>query len=222
MPQRTVRTTRKPSPEPTRRPALQERAIMRATLEELARSDYGGLSIEQVAARARVNKTTVYRHWPTKADLVRSALSSVAAAHDPGPSTGSVRRDLAVMAEKMVEFASSFEGQSLVRLRLLDNPQPELAAIASTLQASNAERRARILREAIARGEVRKDADPGLILDMLSGALHFLLFIKKRPVDGRLIARIVDGLLRGVLAGPARDSDAVTPPARGLPRRRSV
>jgi AcrR family transcriptional regulator len=193
--------TRKRSTKPARRPALQERAIMRATLEELARSDYGGLSIEQVASRARVNKTTVYRHWPTKADLVRSALSSVAAAHDAGPSSGSLRRDLVTMARVMVEFASSFEGQSLIRLRLLDNPEPELAAIASTLQATNAEKRAGIIRQAIARGEVRRDADPALILDMLAGALHFLLFIKKRPVDDRLIGRIVDALLHGALVG---------------------
>jgi AcrR family transcriptional regulator len=189
----------KKKPPSKQRPALQERAIMRATLEELARADYGGLSIEQVAARARVNKTTVYRHWPTKADLVRSALSLVAESHHIGESSGSIRRDLVEMARTMVEFASSFEGQSLIRLRLLDNPEPELAKIASTLQATNAQRRARVVREAIARGEVREDADPALILDLLSGTLHFLLFIKKRTVDDRTIARIVDVVLRGAL-----------------------
>ncbi len=172
---------------------------MRATLEELARSDYGGLSIEHVAARARVNKTTVYRHWPTKADLVRSALSSVVEKHDAGPSSGSLRRDLVKMARVMVEFASSFEGQSLIRLRLLDNPEPELAAIASALQAASAEKRAGVIREAIARGEVRRDIDPALILEMLGGALHYFLFIKKRPMTDRLIARVVDVLMRGAV-----------------------
>jgi AcrR family transcriptional regulator len=177
---------------------------MRATLEELARSDYGGLSVEQVAARARVNKTTIYRHWPTKADLVRNALSSVVEAHDVGPSTGSLRRDLVAMARVMVEFASSFEGQSLMRLRLLDNPEPELAAIATALHAASALKRAGIVREAIARGEVRSDTDPALILDMLGGALHLFLFVKKKPVNDRVIAGIVDVLLRGALVDTSR------------------
>src|SRR5262245_16386487 len=50
------------------------RGILAAALEELARTGYGALRIEGVAARAGVNKTTVYRRWATKENLVRAAL----------------------------------------------------------------------------------------------------------------------------------------------------
>jgi AcrR family transcriptional regulator len=46
------------------------RGVMEATLAELALTGYGALRIEDVAVRAGVNKTTVYRRWPTKEELV--------------------------------------------------------------------------------------------------------------------------------------------------------
>ena len=53
-------------------------AVLRMTLEVLGQEGYAGLRVEDVAARAGVNKTTIYRRWPTRADLVVAALTSLA------------------------------------------------------------------------------------------------------------------------------------------------
>src|SRR5258705_12527876 len=90
-------------PELSRR-ALRERGILRRTLEELAAADYGGLSIDSVARRAGVNKTTVYRRWPTKADLVGSAITALADQMTVGPSTGSLRADLLEIGRRMLNL----------------------------------------------------------------------------------------------------------------------
>jgi AcrR family transcriptional regulator len=172
--------------------------ILRAAIEELARSDYGGLAFERVAARAGVNKTTVYRHWETKADLVRAALSLVLQSVIPEVSAGTLREDLIRVGRKMVDFSTSFEGQCLIRLRLLQHPEPELAGIAKALHAKHIAQLAALAEAATVRGELPRGVDFKLVLDMLGGALHSRLFMKNEPVDDVLIARIVDILLRGV------------------------
>jgi AcrR family transcriptional regulator len=184
------------SPE-KRRHSPREARILRAVIEELARSDYGGLAFERVAARAGVNKTTVYRHWETKADLVRAALSLVAQSVIPEVSAGTLREDLMRVGRRMVDFSTSFEGQCLIRLRLLQHPEPELASIARDLHAKHIGQLAALAEAATQRGELARGVDFTLLLDLLGGALHVRLFMKNEPVDDVLIARIVDILLRG-------------------------
>ncbi len=191
------------APRPSRGAGPSPRAarILRAVIEELARSDYGGLSFDRVAARAGVNKTTVYRHWETKPELVRAALSLVVQSMAPPVSTGSLREDLIRVGRRMVEFSTSFEGQSLIRLHLLQHPEPELASIAQELHTRHIAQVAALGEAATARGELPKGTDFALLLDMLGGAFHSRLFMKRQPVDDVLIARVVDILLRGVGAG---------------------
>ena len=195
-----LKTTR---PERSKRPKRQ-REILRAALEELARADYGGLSVERVALRAGVNKTTVYRQWPTKADLVRAALETVAEATAPGPSSGTLRGDLLRIGRRFLEFAASFEGQVIVRLRLLEHPEPELAEIAKTLNERHSSQLRELLREAVTRGELDPEVDAQLLLEMLGGAMHVRLFLKNERVDDVVIARIVDVLIDGAGAKKRR------------------
>ena len=193
-PAQTSHTGRKPQ-----RPARRERAIYLATLEELARSDYGALSVESVAARAGVNKTTLYRRWPTKAALVQAALDSIVDAFDLEGSTGSLRGDLLVLARRMLEMSRSPEAQSLIRLRLLDQPEPELAKIAARLQTRRQAQLTSLLKVAVARGELRAGTDLGLVLDLLGGMIHVRSTVKKTRVDDRLLKRAVDLLVDGML-----------------------
>ena len=65
--------------------------VLSAVLQELSRVGYRGLRIEDVALRAGVNKTTVYRRWPTKIELVRAALVCDSTCRIPHPDTGTLR-----------------------------------------------------------------------------------------------------------------------------------
>jgi AcrR family transcriptional regulator len=192
--------------DPARKPQPSARVarILRAAIEELARSDYGGLAFERVAARAGVNKTTVYRHWETKADLVRAALSQVLQSVMPEVSSGTLREDLIRIGRKVVDFSMSFEGQCLVRLRLLQHPEPELASIARDLHARHFSHLAALAEAATRRGDLPKGVDFKLLLDMLGGALHSRLVMQNESVDDVLIARMVDILLCGVGASYGR------------------
>ena len=176
--------------------------ILRAALEELARSDYGGLSFERVAARAGVNKTTVYRNWETKADLVRAALTLVARTAAPAVSTGSLRDDLIQLGRQVVEFSSTFEGQSIVRMSMMQDLEPELASIANDLRVQQLAQLSAMGEAARARGELPEGVDFELLLDCLCGAMIVRLFQKNERVGDVQIAQIVDLLLKGAGVPP--------------------
>src|SRR5580658_8453688 len=73
---------------PGGRSARNRAAVLDAAVELLAEASYDDLSMENIAARAGVHKTTVYRRWPTKADLVADAIRARSQAVVPLPDTG--------------------------------------------------------------------------------------------------------------------------------------
>ncbi|MEY4581825.1 MAG: hypothetical protein RL701_6528 [Pseudomonadota bacterium] len=196
---------------------LREQLILRAAIEELAQADYGGLTVERVAARAGVNKTTVYRKWETKADLIRAALFSVLDSFPVGASAGDLRTDLLRICASALEFIRSADGQSLMRLRLLQQPEPELAVIAKEINERRLVELRDIVQSAVARGELSPDVDVLLLLDMLWGALHARVVMKGEVVDNAMLERLVDLLMRG--AQPRPKSRKPAPKKRGRIKR---
>lgn len=189
-----------------------ERKIMRAAIEELALSDFGGLTIEQVALRAGVNKTTVYRKWETKAELISAALRSVFARFPTPPSSGDLRTDLRSLAQNALDFVHSYEGQCLMRLRLLEHPEPELAQIARDFVEQQMREPAALMRAAVQRGELAPDVDSRLLLDMFFGVIHMRVVLRSEPFTERDLERVVDHVMR--MARPVEPA----PPTVRAPR----
>jgi AcrR family transcriptional regulator len=177
------------------------RQIMTAVLEELGGVGYAALRVEDVALRAEVNKTTVYRRWPTKESLVRAALSSIAASHGMTklPDTGSVRGDLVASARRFAGFVSSPIGQSLIRMMVAEPPHSELMAIAHSMRDAHEQGPNAILARARDRGELRPGVDPRLVADILMATWERFV---SRPggIDLELLERIFDVVLDGALA----------------------
>jgi AcrR family transcriptional regulator len=183
---------------PSQRPRLARgEAILRATLEELASSGYRSLSIEDVAAKAGVNKTTVYRRWPAKKDLVQAALASVMTDRCQLPDTGSMRRDLQLAVRSLIAFSSTLKGQGIFQIRVLESSEPELETICRTMRDSHESGLGLLVRRGIERGELASDTDAKLFLQTLVGALHWKLLLHHERVDDGLIARVIDLLILG-------------------------
>src|SRR5262245_42346850 len=102
------------------------RDVIQATAAELARVGYAALRVEDVAAQAGVNKTTVYRRWPPKADLVGAALRGVRGAPPEPPDTGSVRADLLLLLREVIAVVSTPEGRSIHRMITVEMDHPEV------------------------------------------------------------------------------------------------
>lgn len=117
-------TKRKSTEAPRPRGPRVVESVLRATLEEVASVGYGGLSVEAVASRARVAKTTIYRRFATKAALMHAALVSTLTRAIPVPDTGSLRVDLVTMARAVARFSASLEGRSLLSTMMAARTDP--------------------------------------------------------------------------------------------------
>ncbi len=175
-------------------------AVLAATVEELGRAGYGALTIEAVAARAKVAKTTVYRRWPTREKLVRAALTQLVSAPPPLPDGGSLRADLRAIARATADSLRSPAGQTLVRLGYAGPLEPEVMEIFRAVAAAQNATWAQVLERAIQRGELTRGADLMLLLEAIGGALMHHIFLSRRPADEAFLSQLVDVLLDGALS----------------------
>ena len=110
---------------PGGRSARVRQAVFDATLDVLADSGYSSLSIDAVAARAGVNKTTIYRNWPTKVDLILAAAMDRSEAMITTKSTGDPERDLVAFLKSVADNITSPVGHALMiaTLNAADDPE---------------------------------------------------------------------------------------------------
>ena len=178
-----------------------------AALEEISRVGYAALRVEDVAVRAGVNKTTVYRRWPSKEALVKAALISVlrSQAVVTIPDTGSIREDLIEYMRGVIAITSSPAGRTVVRLLSAERPDAEVLEIAHSIRCSNMAIPLVVLKRAQSRGELRADVDPQLFLDVLVAAFDRLAlegaFAETSESKVSPVVPIIDLLLEGALSG---------------------
>jgi AcrR family transcriptional regulator len=174
--------------------------VMSATIAEMARVGTERLSIEEVAARAAVNKTTIYRRWPTPQVLAREALMTASEASACGPDTGSLRGDLAELAREFRRVTTSPDMQTLIRMRFAGPTRGSFATLMSELQEKKHERSKTILRRAVTRGELPRGTDIELLHDVVVGALLYLVVFANKRSDATRLERAVHVILDGAMA----------------------
>jgi AcrR family transcriptional regulator len=101
-------------------------SVLEATIDVLSESGFDTLSIKEVADRAKVHESSIYRRWGTKADLAIDALLSVAQLEVPTPDTGSLREDLLALLRAIAGFLGTPLGENMVRMALrIDLPNSD-------------------------------------------------------------------------------------------------
>ena len=173
--------------------------VLVATAEELGRAGYAALRVDDIAARSGVNKTTIYRRWPTKVDLVTAALSALSDVPE-APETGSLREDLLAMLRVARAGASSPLKQGVFRAILLEQTHPEVDAVTRTLRNEHLAPRKLVVERAIRRGELSREIDVVLLLELVFGPVMRRLMITKEPVDEAFMQYVVDVVLAGARA----------------------
>jgi AcrR family transcriptional regulator len=172
--------------------------MLDATLEELGRRGYADLSVEDVAQRAGVNKTSVYRRWPTKSELVRAALLALRAQHGAPPDTGTLRGDLVELLRRARAKLSAPRGSSVFRALMAERD-----ALARKMREQQHAEDAPVFERAVARGELSAATDTRFLLDLLTAPLLRRIFIARDKVDDEYLVRVVDVVLHGVMVKPA-------------------
>jgi TetR/AcrR family transcriptional regulator of autoinduction and epiphytic fitness len=186
------------------RVARSRRVILEAALEELGQVGYGPLTIEAVAARAGVGKSTIYRHWPGKLALVEDAFRTLKAPLVV-PETGTLR-DRVVSILQQVAGLVEESTYSACMPALIDAAERDPQVRDFHCRFSS-ERRAvlvGVLRDAIATGELPRHADPELLGDALVGAIVLRRLMLYEPFDPALVPPLVDQLLPPPPSRPRR------------------
>jgi AcrR family transcriptional regulator len=178
-----------------------DKAIIAATLELLAEEGgVAGVSIEAVAARAGVGKTTIYRRWPNKEALIVDALADLKEPF-PAPRGESVRDDLVAIARTFISDKSDKKRMDCY-WSILGGAEryPELIArFTREVVEPRREVLREVLRRGVATGELRPDLDVELTLWLILGAVaQRSRAFGAGPVPGDFAERAVDALLAGI------------------------
>jgi AcrR family transcriptional regulator len=183
------------------RSARAHQAILDATLQLLAEEGYRGLSLEQVAARAGVGKTTIYRRWSSKQDLVIEAVTQITR-NPPIVETGNVRADLLTALRDSLAAMPSITTQVLLRLVGEMGSTPELfRAFMEQAVAPDILMSVQLIQHGQARGEIRADLDPLLVMGLLAGPVLMWLFTGQ-AMSADIAERTLDAVWNGIAVRP--------------------
>ena len=176
--------------------------LLAAAADILMRAGYNGLTMERVAEESGVAKTTLYRHWPTKAALCMDVYLEQAQRELHDPDTGHVADDLKYVVNTVVRLQTrTAAGPALIGLiaEAQIDPATREAFLAEFAHRRRGITRA-ILHRAIDRRQLRADLDVDLAIDLIGGATTFRLLQGHAPLN----ARFAEGLVSLVLEGAAR------------------
>ncbi len=176
-----------------------EAAILEATRELIIEVGVRGLTVEGVAARARVAKTTVYRRWSSKEELALAVLLQ-SVREIAVPDLGNVREELiAFLNDAIRVLTRSLMGRVMQGLVSDFAGNEELGkAFREQVISLRLAGVQRLIERAIERGEIRSDVDVVLVHELLFGPIFYRLLLTGRKLDRRLAERIVDAILPGI------------------------
>ena len=184
---------------PGGRSARVREAAIAATLAELAECGYSALSLESVARRAGVHKTTLYRRWGAREDLVLEAMLERAGEHISVPNTGSVREDLFELAQTVAANAARPEVAAMARAVAAQMPyDSRLAAATRRFWDERLALDGVIVEQAIERGEVAPDTQPCQVIESVLGPIHLRLLLTGEPINDSFLSGIVDVVVDGI------------------------
>jgi AcrR family transcriptional regulator len=180
--------------------------VLATAFELLSESGVSGFTVDEVASRSGVAKTTIYRHWPTREALVLDAASRISAEQEV-PDTGSLEGDLTALLADTGHLLSTARWSSVVP-SIVDVAErdPEFAEVHAKIQRGHAIALRKVLERAADRGELPATADRSVMVSALIGPLYYRRWFSREPIDDRFVKAIV----RNVISGEARPEHRTT------------
>ncbi|MGW6728039.1 TetR/AcrR family transcriptional regulator [Nocardia sp. NPDC055029] len=183
-------------PEPRRRTggrsARVREAVLAAALDQVAEHGIEGLAIGDIAARAGVAETTIYRRWGTRTALLADAVTELAAVGNPTPDTGRLRSDLRQLADQISHLISRPGIARLLGTAIALSVDPDVATARHRFWDDRFERTAPVIDKAVERGELPAGTDPREVIETLSAPLYFRLMVTDLPLDDTFVTRCID------------------------------
>ena len=173
-----------------------EKELLAVTLQVLSETGYDKLTVNQVVARAHASKTTVYRRWPSKAELVCAAFAHrTRGQFGLPPDTGTLRGDLLALAEMIARAAGEY-GRVIAGILAAGERSPRLRALlAKDLYYERRDQVQGVLRRAATREEIAQQAIGDDLWDVLPAYILFRTLLDERPVPPTTLRALIDHVL---------------------------
>jgi AcrR family transcriptional regulator len=180
------------------RDARTDRAILAASLELIAEVGVHEFRMGDVAERARVGKSAIYRRYKSKDELVGATVAALVSEIDV-PDTGDTREDIVALMDGAVDvYTDPVRAAVMPSLVGAMQRRPDLArTIREGFLTGRREALREVVARGIARGELAADLDMELALDVLGGPLFYRLLITGGPIDRDLAEGVADLVMRG-------------------------
>jgi len=184
--------------------SARERELLAVTLRLLQEHGYERLTLDEVASAGRASKATMYRRWPTKAELVLAAFIEGVSQDAVPPDTGTLREDLIAIGDTVC--AQAKEHSATLRAVLGEvSRNPELNdAMQEQLFDQRRAMMKRVVKRAVDRGEIGTDAANSELWDLLPGYLIYRTVIQNRLPTRRTVRTLVDNVIMPSLTRPGR------------------
>lgn len=181
------------------RVARTRESVLAAAGEVLAEEGREGFTIDAIARRSGVARTTIYRHWPEPGDLLFDAVRAMG--HKvPGVEHGSVRDDLvALFCGLAAGLDDSCLGRAMPVLLDIARRDPALEPLHREFVAERRRPPVEAVVRGIGRGELPDDVDPELLVDRIAGPIFYRHLVQQEPYRPDEVVRLVDDVLAGAL-----------------------
>ena len=172
-------------------------AILASALELLGEGGLGRVTIDEVSRRSGVAKTTIYRHWPTRADLVIDTCAQLSTSQS-APDTGSFAGDATALLSDLATLLER-ERWATVLPSVVDAAErdQQLAAVHAGLQESQVAPYRAVIERAIARGELPAQTDVPAVISALVGPLFYRRWFSREPIDAVFVRHLVEAAMSG-------------------------
>ncbi len=191
-----------PTSRPGGRTARTRAAVRDATNAELAEHGYAGLTIEAVAARSGVHKTTLYRRWGGVDGLIADALALADEDDWQPPDTGSFDRDLLELTrEVLATFADPTTAAAPTAFVAAAFQSPSAATALQAFYAERHRRSAVLVDRAVARGEVPAGTDAAAVVTAAVAPIYYRVLLAGEPPTDEMAAQSARAVAHAARAG---------------------
>jgi AcrR family transcriptional regulator len=182
-------------------------AVLDAALRELAEHGYAALSVERIAERSGVHKTTIYRRWQSKQTVLADAVGDLVETLFPIRLTGSIDGDLRAFGRTLVDLLTSDSPLVTGAARALFSDaahDPRIAELKRDLYARRYDEVKVIVQAAIDRSELPADTDVRELVGLVTAPIYYRLLVTQEPLDHAVADRAAATALVAVRAGACR------------------
>ena len=183
------------------RPRSEEtkKAILTASYELLLENGFNAVTVEGIAERAGVSKATIYKWWPNKAAVVLDGFFAATELMLQVPNSGSVREDLFIQVNNLATFITTPKGKVITEL-IAEGQFDANIAEEYRIRYFNPRRliSRQIIERGVLRGELKKDLDVELSIDLIFAPLFYRLLITGETVDSAFVKSLISYALMGL------------------------